>query len=152
VSRNRNLFTALRLEKVVTFIVLALIVLVAAFNIAGMLIMMALRKTKEIGILRAMGASRKNVMRIFTGVGLMIGVIGTGLGAAFGVVVCFLLNRYQFVHLPGDVYFIKNLPVKMESPDFILTCTIALAISFLATLYPAIRAARLEPVEAIRYE
>ena len=152
ITRNRNLFTALRLEKVVTFIVLALIVLVAAFNIAGMLIMMALRKTREIGILRAMGASRKMIMRIFTGVGLLIGVIGTALGTAFGVLVCFLLNRYQFVRLPGDVYFIKNLPVRMELPDFVFTCAIALLISFVATLYPAVRAAGLEPVEAIRYE
>jgi lipoprotein-releasing system permease protein len=152
IARNRNLFTALRLEKVVTFIVLTLIVIVAAFSIAGMLIMMALRKTKEIGILRAMGASRSSIARIFAGIGLLIGVIGTSLGAAFGVAVCFLLNRYQFVRLPGDVYFIKNLPVRMELTDFLITCGAAIVISFAATLYPALRAARLEPVEAIRYE
>jgi lipoprotein-releasing system permease protein len=152
IARNHNLFTALRLEKVVTFIVLALIVIVAAFNIAGMLIMMALRKTREIGILRAMGASRRGIMRIFSRVGLLIGAVGTGLGTGFGFVVCLLLNRYQFVRLPGDVYFIKNLPVRMELTDFLVTASVAIVISYAATLYPAIRAARLDPVEAIRYE
>ena len=91
-------------------------------------------------------------MRIFTSVGLLIGVTGTALGAGFGLLICFLLNRYQFVNLPGDVYFIKNLPVRMEPADFLITCATALLISFLATLYPAARASRMEPVEAIRHE
>jgi lipoprotein-releasing system permease protein len=152
ITRNQNLFTALRLEKVVTFIVLVLIVLVAAFNIAGMLIMMVLRKTREIGILRAMGASRRNITRIFSAVGLLIGFIGTGAGVVVGTLVSLLLNRYQFVHLPGDVYFIKNLPVRMQSNDFLVVCAIAILISFAATLYPAVKAARMQPVDAIRYE
>jgi lipoprotein-releasing system permease protein len=152
ITRNHNLFTALRLEKVVTFIVLVLIVLVAAFNIAGMLIMMVLRKTREIGILRAMGASQRNIMRVFSAVGLLIGVIGTAAGVLVGVVASLLLNRYQFVHLPGDVYFIKNLPVRMQLNDFLVVCGIAILISFAATLYPAIKAARMQPVDAIRYE
>jgi lipoprotein-releasing system permease protein len=152
VTRNHNLFTALRLEKVVTFIVLVLIVLVAAFNIAGMLITMVLRKTREIGILRAMGARQRNIMRVFSAVGLLIGLIGTASGVLVGAGVSLLLNRYQFVHLPGDVYFIKNLPVRMMPNDFLLVSGVAILISFAATLYPAIKAANMQPVDAIRYE
>ncbi|MEO0067782.1 MAG: lipoprotein-releasing ABC transporter permease subunit [candidate division WOR-3 bacterium] len=152
IAQNRNLFTALRLEKVVTFIVLVLIVLVAAFNIVGMLTMMVIRKTREIGILKTIGARSKSITRIFMLVGLLIGVIGTGLGALFGFIVSYLLNRYRFVSLPGDVYFIKNLPVEMQWQDFVLVCFAALVITFLATFYPAWRAAKLQPVEAIRYE
>ena len=101
-----------RLEKVVTFIVLVLIVLVAAFNIIGMLTMMVIRKTREIGILKAMGAKSATVTRIFILAGGIIGIIGTIAGAGFGLVACGLLNKYRLVSLPGDVYFIKNLPVQ----------------------------------------
>lgn len=149
---NRNLFTALHLEKIVTFIVLVLIVLVAAFNIIAMLITMVLRKTKEIGILKAMGTKPKSIVKIFVWVGLLIGIIGTVLGSVFGFVASFLLNKYQFVHLPGDVYFIKNLPVQMQFTDFILVIFSSISISLLATIYPAYKAAKLVPVEAIRYE
>ncbi len=152
VVQNKNLFTALRLEKVVTFIVLVLIVLVAAFNIVGMLTMMVLRKTREIGILKTIGAKSKSITRVFMFVGLLIGGIGTVTGAVFGFMVSFLLNRYRFVSLPGDVYFIKNLPVEMQWQDFLVVCASALVITFVATLYPAWRAAKLQPVEAIRYE
>jgi len=152
IMQNRNLFTALRLEKVVTFIVLVLIVLVAAFNIIGMLTMMVIRKTREIGILKAMGAKSSTVTRIFVLAGGFIGIIGTGAGAGFGLVACWLLNKYRFVSLPGDVYFIKNLPVQVQVQDFVLVCVAAIVITFAATIYPALKAARLVPLEAIRYE
>ncbi|MFO7675604.1 MAG: ABC transporter permease [bacterium] len=152
VAQNRNLFAALRLEKVVTFIVLVLIVLVAAFNIIGMLTMIVLRKTREIGILKTIGARPADITRIFVYAGLLMGGIGTLLGAAFGVLASVLLNRYNFVSLPGDVYFIQKLPVHMQVMDFVVVCASALAITLAATVYPALHAAKMDPVEAIRHE
>jgi lipoprotein-releasing system permease protein len=127
-------------------------VLVAAFNIIGMLTMMVMRKTREIGILKAIGARPQTVTRIFIAAGGMIGIIGTTAGAAFGFVISWALNQYRLVSLPGDVYFIKNLPVHMQWQDFVFVCAAALVITFAATIYPALRAARLVPLEAIRYE
>jgi lipoprotein-releasing system permease protein len=129
-----------------------LIVLVAAFNIIGMLTMMVMRKTREIGILKAMGTKSSSVTRIFVLAGGFIGIIGTGAGTTFGIVACWLLNKYRLVSLPGDVYFIKNLPVQMQLQDFVLVCAAAIIITFAATIYPAVKAARLVPLEAIRHE
>jgi lipoprotein-releasing system permease protein len=151
---NSNLFSALQLEKITMTAILTLIILVAAFNIASALIMKVLRKTKEIGILKAMGAPGKSIMSIFILEGLVIGLIGTGLGTLLGSFVCFLQDKYHIVKLPGggEVYYISILPIALRGSDIIAIITVAIGISLLATLYPAWRGARLDPVKAIRYE
>jgi len=148
---NQNLFSALKLEKTVMFIILALIVLVAAFNIASTLIMMVMEKTKDIAILKAMGATNKSIRKIFVLKGIVIGSIGTIFGVCLGLILCTVLKYYQFIELPGDVYYITTLPVKLELLDVIMIASAAMAISFLATIYPARQASKLDPVEAIRY-
>ena len=149
---NRNLFKALKLERRVMFIILTLIVLVAAFNIASSLIMMVMGKTKDIAILKAMGATDRSIRKIFVFNGMVIGTIGTGLGLLLGVVLCSLLRRYNIHELTGDIYyFTTQLPVKMEVLDVVCIVAAALVICFFATLYPARQAAKLNPVEAIRY-
>jgi len=149
---NRNLFSSLKLEKTVMFIILALIILVACFNIISTLIMTVMEKTKDIGILKSLGASRKSVSLIFTLSGLIIGTLGTTLGAIFGFGVCYLLKTYKFIKLPSDIYYVDTLPVQIQWSDSLLIALCAVAISFLATLYPAYQASRLNPVEALRYE
>ncbi|MFP4445318.1 MAG: FtsX-like permease family protein, partial [Desulfosudaceae bacterium] len=150
-SMNRNLFSALKLEKTVMFIILTLIILVAAFNIASSLIMIVMNKRREIGILKAMGATRKTIRKIFVIEGMLIGGIGTSIGVVLGVVLSLLLKRYQFVKLSSDVYYITTLPVRLEWLDVSVIALAALAICYLATLYPAGKAAKINPVEAIRY-
>ncbi|MDJ0781151.1 MAG: lipoprotein-releasing ABC transporter permease subunit [Desulfosarcinaceae bacterium] len=148
---NKNLFSALKLEKTVMFIILALIVLVAAFNIASSLIMMVIEKTKEIAILKAMGATNDSIRKIFVFKGLAIGIIGTAIGTLAGLGLCWALKHYQFIELPGDVYYITTLPVVLKVRDVVAIAAAAVLICFLSTLYPATQAARLQPVEAIRY-
>lgn len=148
---NRNLFSALKLEKTVMFIILTLIVLVAAFNIASTLIMMVMGKTRDIAILKAMGATDKSIGRIFVFNGMVIGSVGTIIGVSLGFFVCILLEKYKFIELPGDVYYITTLPVRLEGIDVLLIAAAAMVICFLATLYPARQAAKLNPVDAIRY-
>lgn len=149
---NRNLFSALKLEKVVMFIILVLIVMVAAFNIISTLIMVVMEKTKDIGILMTMGANRRTIRRIFALEGLFIGIVGTGAGTFLGVLLCELLRRYRFIHLPSDVYYITTLPVSLDPRILLLVGASSILICFLATLYPSVQAARIEPAEAIRYE
>jgi lipoprotein-releasing system permease protein len=148
---NKNLFSALKLEKTVMFIILALIVLVAAFNIASSLIMMVIEKTKDIAILKAMGATSGSIRKIFVLKGMAIGIIGTAAGTLAGVALCWALKHYQFIELPGDVYYITTLPVVLKVRDVIAIAGAAILICFVSTLYPATQAARLQPVEAIRY-
>jgi len=149
---NKNLFSALKLEKLVMFIILALIILVAAFNIVSSLIMVVMEKTKDIAVLKSMGATAGSIMKIFVLEGLIIGAVGTTLGLIGGVGLCEILGRYQFIHLPSDVYYISHLPVKMNGVDFVLVALAAIGISFLATLYPSRQASKLDPVEGLRYE
>ncbi len=149
---NRNLFKALKLERRVMFIILTLIVLVAAFNIASSLIMMVMGKTKDIAILKAMGATEASIRKVFVLNGMVIGTLGTGAGSLLGLLLCFLLKRYDIHELTGDIYyFTTRLPVKVEVFDVAAIVVSALVICFLATIYPARQAARLNPVDAIRY-
>ena len=149
---NRNLFLAFRLEKVVYFIVLTLIVLVAAFNIIATLIMVVMEKRKDIAILKSMGATNRSIAAIFMLKGLIIGVVGTLLGVVGGYAGCWLLARYQFVELPKDVFYVSTLPVRVYGENFAIVAAVSVVICLLATIYPARQAAGLAPVEVIRYE
>lgn len=148
---NHNLFSALKLEKTAMFIVLTLIVLVAAFNIVSTLIMVVMEKTKHIAILKSMGATSASIMRIFIYEGLLIGLSGTAMGVIGGLGVCELLSRYQFIKLPSDVYPMSTLPVKVLPLDITFIAVSAVVITFLATLYPSWQASNVEPAEALRY-
>jgi len=157
---NRNLFSALRLEKIIMFIILVLIVVVAAFNIISTLIMVVMEKNKYIAILKSMGASSTGILKIFIIEGGVIGVVGTalgtivGLGMAFNLdkVVAFLENLFGFKILSPDVYYIEKFPSQVNPLDIILIVMTAILISLLATLYPSWRASKLDPAEALRYE
>jgi lipoprotein-releasing system permease protein len=151
IQMNHNLFSMLTLQKTVMFIILTLIVLVAAFNIASALIMMVMEKTRDIAILKTMGATNASIRKIFVIKGFLIGLIGVFLGVAGGVALSLLLQRYQFIHLPGDVYFLTTLPVHLDPFDIVLIIIATLLICLLATLYPARQAARYKPVDGIRY-
>ena len=148
---NYNLFSALKLEKKAMFIILTLIVLVAAFNIASTLIMMVMGKTRDIAILKAMGATNKSIKKIFIFKGMVIGAIGTFLGTCLGLAGCALLKRYKFIELPGDIYYFTTLPVRLELFDVSMIVSATMIICFIATLYPAVQASKLDPVEALRY-
>ncbi|MEE9526641.1 MAG: lipoprotein-releasing ABC transporter permease subunit [Syntrophobacteria bacterium] len=149
---NKNLFSALKLEKIVMFIILTLIILVAAFNIVGTLIMVVIEKTRDIAILKSMGATRRSIMKIFLIEGAVIGLVGTLLGLLGGYTLCTLLATYKFIELPSDVYYISTLPVQMNPLDVALIALAAIVITLAASVYPAWQASRFDPAEAIRYE
>ena len=149
---NRSLFSALKLEKLTMFVILTMIVLVGALNIISTLVMVVMEKTRDVAILRAMGASARSIMTIFMFQGLLVGVVGTFAGLASGLGLCQLLAKYKFINLPADVYYISTLPVQVEVADVSFVAAAAVVISFLATLYPSWYASRLNPVESFRYE
>ncbi len=146
---NRNLFSALKLEKLAMAIILTFIVLVACFNILSTLIMLVLEKTKEISILKSMGARDASVMKIFVIEGLTIGAIGTAMGLLLGLSMCSFIEKFG-LQLDPDVYYISNLPVNVDGGQFVMVAAISLALSYLATLYPATKASRLSPVDGLR--
>ncbi len=149
---NRNLFSALKLEKIVMFIILTLIIIVASFNIISNLIMTVLEKGREIAIMKAMGATNMGIMSIFMIHGLIIGITGTLIGVIGGYGLCRLLKVYKFIDLPADVYYLSYLPVKLSLFDFSVVPAAAVFITFMATIYPSWQAARLDPVVPLRYE
>jgi lipoprotein-releasing system permease protein len=152
ISMNKNLFSALKLEKTAMFIILALIVLVAAFNIISTLIMVVMSKGKDIAILKSMGATSQGIMRIFVYEGLIIGLTGTIIGVIGGLALCEVLSKYQFIKLPSDVYPITTLPIKVLPMDITLVAISAALITLLATIYPSWQASKIEPAVALRYE
>jgi lipoprotein-releasing system permease protein len=149
---NRNLFSALKLEKITMFVILVLIILVASFNIVSTLIMIVIEKAREIAILKSMGATRPGIMKIFMINGTVIGLVGTAMGLAGGYALCMIIKTTRLITLPSDIYYISHLPVRMNAWEFVAVSAAAMAISFCATLYPSWQAAKLDPLEALRYE
>jgi lipoprotein-releasing system permease protein len=151
-EQNSSLFQALKLEKLAMGVILLLIVLVAAFNIVSTLTMVVADKTKEIGILKAMGMPAKSIRKIFFAQGVVIGVVGTVLGTFLGFAAAIGLDKYKFIKLDPQVYFIDHLPVTTQPGDVIMIVLASIAIAAIATVYPSIQASRLFPLEAIRHE
>jgi len=149
---NRNLFAALKLERIVFFLMLVLIILVAAFGIAVNQLMTSMEKSRDIAILMSMGSKRKEVIKIFLYHGIIIGIIGVIIGTLLALTICFLLAKYKFISLPGDVYYISTLPVDVHFVDVLLTNLSAFVICVLASIYPSIKVSKISPAEVLRYE
>ena len=149
---NRSLFSALWLEKMAISITIGLIVMVAALNIAATLVLLVMEKNRDIAILKTMGTSAKSIRRIFVLQGLVIGLLGTTAGAIFGYAIIYVLDRYKLMHVPIDVYQISYVPFVLQPLDFTIVVLAALAICFVATIYPSRQASKLDPAQALRYQ
>lgn len=149
---NQELFATLRLQKIALFIILTLIVIIASFNIFATLTIKVVEKTKDIGVLKSIGFTRRKIMSIFTLQGLTLGVIGTLGGASLGLSLCYFLEKYPFIQLPEEIFFTPYLPIAVDYWEVLLIGVVAVSISFLSSLWPAQRACRLCPTEALRYE
>ncbi len=134
------------------YMILTLIFVVAAFNIESTLVIVEVELTREIGILKSMGMTDRMVLRVFMIQGLSIGVIGTTAGAVLGLVIAWALDTFEIIEIPPDVYFVDKLPVSIHAADVGMIVGVSLLIAFLATIYPAVQASRLQPVRAIRHE
>ncbi len=151
-EQNKSLYSWMTYEKWLFALILSLIIMVAAFNIVSSLIMILMEKTREIGILKSMGAPSRSIMRIFLLEGLLIGVIGVVVGSSLAFLVCYVQQTFGLVSLPPDVYIIDQLPIEMHYLDFVVVGLIGMVLCLSAAVYPAYKASRLNPVESIRYE
>ena len=151
-SMNRQLFSALALEKIAVSLAIGLIVMVAALNIIASLILLVMEKSRDIAILKTMGANARSVTTIFMAQGLIIGLVGTAAGGALGAVASKILDRYKLIRVPVDVYQVSHLPFTVLPRDFLIVVTVAILVCFVATIYPSRQAARLDPAQALRYE
>ena len=149
---NRALFSALKLEKIAMFVILFLIVVVAAFNIVSTLVMVVHDRTREIGILKSMGMTDRGILRVFMLQGAWIGIVGTFVGTVLGLVLCWVIDTFEVIRIPPEVYFVDRLPVTLHVADVAAIVVASVVVAFAATVYPSLQASRLEPVEAIRHE
>ncbi len=151
-SQNKSLFQWMKLEKLIIFIVISLIMVVASFNIISSLIRIIIEKRREIGILMSMGVNSGKILKIFMLYGSIIGLVGSTIGTGLGIILCYIQFRWSLIPLPGDIYFINRLPVLLRAADIIAVYAVANIICFMAAIYPAWRASRTPPADSIRYE